>query len=275
MTDITSGQNTSPAEELVLVEDRQGVRFITINRPSAHNSLDRPLRAALLAAFTDATSAAEANNIRSVVVRAAGQAFCSGQDLKEQLLDMQKYPENLKTKVTHEYNPMVAALAGIPVPVIAAIQGPAAGAGWGLAMACDFRIMSEQAVFKGAFTGVGLAADSALSTTLVHSVGRAQALQLLLLDEKIPAAEAEKLGLVTQVVPAEEVDHTAAALATRLAAGPTASYKEMKSLVKQVDVINAAADAEAGAQERLSKTQDHLEAIQAFIEKRTPNFKGC
>ena len=135
----------------------EGVRTITINRPNAHNSLNAELRLALRDAFLAAAAACEDpdhhKRVRAVLLRAEGPAFCAGQDLKEQLQDTKAGTG--KNKVVDEYNPMIAALLSIPVPVIAAIQGPAAGAGWGIAMACDFRIMSEAASFKGVFTGRG------------------------------------------------------------------------------------------------------------------------
>lgn len=277
MTDFSSpaAETNAAGEPLVTIDDDGALRQITLNRPEAHNSLNRPLRKQLIAAFTETKQAAERGEVRAVILRAEGGAFCSGQDLKEQLADMRSEDKNLNLKkVTHEYNPMIAALAGIPVPVIAAIHGPAAGAGWGVAMACDFRVMSQEAFFKGAFSHVGLCADSSLSATLVQAVGQAKALELLLLDEKIPATYARELGLVTQVVAADEVEQAAMALASRFAAGPTAAFREIKALVKDTSSIAAAGDAEAAAQARLLHTADHAEAIQAFLEKRQPQFSG-
>lgn len=262
-------------EPVVQITDDGALRRITLNRPEAHNSLNRPLRKQLIAAFTEAKEAAERGEVRAVVLRAEGGAFCSGQDLKEQLSDMRSEDRDLNLKkVTHEYNPMISALSSIPVPVIAAIHGPAAGAGWGVAMACDFRVMSEDAFFKGAFSNVGLCADSSLSTTLVHAVGRAKALELLLLDEKIPAPYANELGLITKMVPAAEVEDTATSLASRFATGPSAAFAEIKALVKDTDAIDEAGVGEAGAQLRLMHTADHSEAIHAFLEKRQPHFTG-
>lgn len=261
-------------EQLVLVEDTQGVRTITINRPDSFNSLNKDLRIALKQAFEEAAEEAskDGSEVRAVVLKASGKAFCSGQDLKEQLTDS-KNGTGVE-KVVEEYNPMIAALLAIPVPTIAAIQGPSAGAGWGIAMACDFRIMSSAASFKGAFTGVGLTADSGLSQSLVDTVGRARALQILLLDQKVTAEQALEWELVLQIVDPDVLDDTAAAFAQGLASGPTVAYKETKALVKRGEKINKAAAAEANAQARLFRTADHLEAVGAFLEKRAPNFKG-
>lgn len=265
---------STTAGDIVQVSTVGAVRYITINRPEAYNSLDKALRLALIDAFREAQKDSQepGSAVRAVVLRAAGKAFCSGQDLKEQLLDTQN--RTGMEKVVEEYNPMVEQLTGITVPTIAVLQGPAAGAGWGLAMACDFRVMSTAASFKGAFTGVGLAADSGLSKTLVDCVGRAKALQLLLLDRKVPADEAYGLGLVENLVKPEELEATAEKLAVSFANGPTAAYKEMKALVKNAAAISEAAAAEADAQLRLFNTADHSEAVAAFVGKRPPQFKG-
>ncbi|OOD30820.1 enoyl-CoA hydratase [Corynebacterium jeikeium] len=259
---------------MVQVSTVGAVRYITLNRTGAYNSLNQELRLALIEAFRNAQKDSEelGSAVRAVVLRANGKAFCSGQDLKEQLRDTQN--RTGMEKVVEEYNPMTELLAGISVPTIAAIQGPAAGAGWGLAMACDFRVMSTAASFKGAFTGVGLAADSGLSQTLVDCVGRAKALQLLLLDRKVPAEEAAELGLVEQLVEPADLEATVEKLANNFAAGPTAAYKEMKALVKNTAAISDAAAAEAEAQLRLFNTADHSEAVAAFLGKRPPQFKG-
>lgn len=265
---------STTAGDIVQVSTVGAVRYITLNRTGAYNSLNQELRLALIEAFRNAQKDSEelGSAVRSVVLRANGKAFCSGQDLKEQLRDTQN--RTGMEKVVEEYNPMTELLAGISVPTIAAIQGPAAGAGWGLAMACDFRVMSTAASFKGAFTGVGLAADSGLSQTLVDCVGRAKALQLLLLDRKVPAQEAAELGLVEQLVEPAELEATVEKLANNFAAGPTAAYKEMKALVKNTAAISDAAAAEAEAQLRLFNTADHSEAVAAFLGKRPPQFKG-
>ena len=288
--------------QLVHVDTHDGVRTITINRPDAFNSLNQELRHALRDAFTaaaedsaapragknaqseqgkpdpqnalsgQAQQAGQTPTVRAVIVRAEGKAFCSGQDLKEQLTHMREGAG--MGKVVDEYNPMMAALVSIPVPVIAEISGPAAGAGWGIAMACDLRYMSTAASFKAAFTGVGLAADSGLSETLVQRLGRSKALEILLLDEKISATRAEQLDLVTGVVAPEELHSVVVSVASKFAKGPTAAYKEMKQLVNRPADVEKAADAEAAAQARLAETADHLEAITAFVEKRPANFRG-
>ncbi|HIW90656.1 MAG TPA: enoyl-CoA hydratase/isomerase family protein [Candidatus Corynebacterium avicola] len=258
---------------LVDIHTDQGVRTITFNRPDAYNSLNRELRLALRDAFAEAaTDSAAGGEVRAVVLVASGKAFCSGQDLKEQLTEAKQ--TSGYDKVREEYNPMMAALLSIPVPVIAGIQGPAAGAGWGIAMGCDFRVMSSAASLKGAFSGVGLASDCGLSRSLTDAVGQAKALELLLFDEKIPASDALALGIVTSVVEPEELGDTVAALAARFAGGPTSSYREIKALVRDAQAVNERAAEEGEAQGRLFQTADHVEAMQAFLEKRAPQFRG-
>lgn len=258
---------------LVSVADAAGVRTITINRPDAYNSLNRELRLELIEAFTAATADAAAGGpVRAVVLAASGKAFCSGQDLKEQLADARQGTGT--GKVVEEYNPMMAALLAVPVPVIAAVQGPAAGAGWGIAMACDFRVVSTSASFKGAFSGVGLASDCGLSRSLTDAVGQTKALELLLFDEKIPADRAADLGFVTSVVAPEALAGSVDALARRFATGPTASYREIKALVRDAAAVNARAAEEGDAQARLFTTRDHREALAAFLDKRAPEFTG-
>ncbi len=258
---------------LVDIRTDDGVRILTINRPDAYNSLNRDLRLALIDAFTEtARDSATGGDVRVVVLTANGKAFCSGQDLKEQLVDAQEGTG--EDKVVDEYNPMMDALLSIPVPVIAAVQGPAAGAGWGIALACDFRVVSSAASFKGAFSGVGLATDCGLSRSLADTVGQTKALELLLLDEKIPAQDAAELGIVTSVVEPEELEGATVRLASRFATGPTASYREIKALVRDTEAVSARAGEEADAQARLFRTADHVEAMQAFLEKRAPNFRG-
>jgi 2-(1,2-epoxy-1,2-dihydrophenyl)acetyl-CoA isomerase len=258
---------------LVDITTLDGIRTVTINRPDAHNSLNRELRLELRDAFSAAAAdSSPAGPVRVVVLRASGKAFCAGQDLKEQLEESRSGVDT--DKVVTEYNPMMDALLSIPVPVIAAVQGAAAGAGWGIAMACDLRVVARTAVFKGAFSGVGLASDCGLSRSLADAVGQTRALELLLLDEPVSAEDAGSLGIVTSVVAPDELEASVEKLATRFAHGPTGSYREIKALVRDTQAVSDRADEEAAAQGRLFRTDDHVEAVQAFVEKRAPRFRG-
>lgn len=248
----------------VIEELSAGVLTITINRPQAYNSLDKGLRRDLKGAFRGAQDHA----VRAVVIKGGPKAFCTGQDLKEHISDLRAGAG--MGKVVEEYNPMVAELVAIDVPVIAAIEGAAAGAGWSLALHCDFRIAGEGASFKAAFPSIGLATDCGMSALLPRIVGDAKAKELLLLDRKVRADEALALGLVTEVV----ADPVARAheLAAQFAAGPTAALREIKRLLRRDSLAAAAAEAEA--QSRLALSGDHREAVAAFVEKRPPRFEG-
>jgi 2-(1,2-epoxy-1,2-dihydrophenyl)acetyl-CoA isomerase len=249
------------------------VATVTINRPAARNALTVEAKVALLAALQAAGAATE---IRAVVLTGAGGAFCSGQDLREHadLLDAGAAAA-LDTVRTH-YNPLIEAIAGMPKPVVAALPGVAAGAGAGLALACDFRIAAQRATLLMAFARVGLAADSGTSWTLTHLVGPARAAELLMLAEPVDAATALGLGLLTSVVGDEELPAAAGALAARLAAGPTLAYAAIKEGLRFAAShgLSDALEKEAELQARLGDTADHQAATRAFAARQEPTYLG-
>lgn len=267
-----------------------GLLTITIDRPEGHNSLNRALRLELREAFEAAASASDPATadaagagagdsgggddglVRAVLLKGGKKVFCTGQDLKEHLGEM-KDPAAMD-KVDTEYNPMVAALASIPVPVVASVNGAAAGAGWSLALNCDFRVAAETASFKAAFPSIGLATDCGISYLLPKLVGPAKAVELLFADKPVKAAQALELGLVTQVVEGDDADAAAEEFARALANGPTGSYREIKALLADSAELLAIADRESGAQKRLVTSEDHAEAVDAFLNKRAPKFTG-
>ncbi len=213
---------------------------------------------------------------RAVVLAGAGRAFCVGQDLKEHVAALAADAPPLST-VTEHYNPIATSLAALPVPVVAAVRGNAAGAGAGLAFLADFRIGGPSTSFLMAFAGVGLAADTGASWTLPRLVGQAKAVELLLLAQPVRADDALRLGLLTSLVADdEEVLPAARALATRLAAGPTAAYAEIKKelAVAATGTLEQALAAEAQSQARLGLTEDHRNATAAFVAKQRPTFTG-
>ena len=215
--------------DLVLYAVTDGVATITLNRPDAMNSLSVATKEALLAAVQ---SAAGDEGVRVVVLTGSGRAFCVGQDLKEHISLLQSgSSDELFTTVRDHYNPIVTAIATMPKPVIAAVNGVAAGAGASLAFAADFRILTESAGFNLAFTGIALSCDTGSSWTLPRIVGRAKALELLYFPRTIKADEALELGIATTVASAEAFDATVAELAARLAAGPTVAYGAIRRSV--------------------------------------------
>jgi 2-(1,2-epoxy-1,2-dihydrophenyl)acetyl-CoA isomerase len=265
MTDTT----TSPIS--YTIED--GVAAIRLDRPAASNALDREMKGALL----DALTAAGSNSaVRAVAITAAGKNFCVGQDLAEHVEGLRADPAHAMDTVREHYNPIVVALNSIEVPIVVGISGACVGAGLGLALAGDIRVAGQRAKFGTAFTGIGLASDSGLSATLTALLGPSRATGLFLLGGTFDAVQAQTWGLVHQVVPDDEVTEQTAALATRLAAGPTAAFTAVKQLIRATTntTLRDVLDREATAQERLGGSTDHAAAVEAFLAKQKPVFVG-
>jgi 2-(1,2-epoxy-1,2-dihydrophenyl)acetyl-CoA isomerase len=249
--------------------DAGGVATLTLLRPG----LSHALRTDLLAAVRDV---AADESVRAVLVTGTGRAFCVGQDLAEHVESLRGNAATSLSVVEDEYNPLILALAALRVPVVVGINGACAGAGLGIALAGDLRVAAAGAKFTTAFTGIGLSSDSALAARLVHCVGVSRASQLLLLPEPFLAETAEQWGLVHRVVPAEQVLEEARSLATRLAQGPTAAYRAVKTVLATAatDSLEDTLALEARLQTSLGATADHKEAVEAFLGKRAPEFTG-
>ncbi|MFI9011318.1 enoyl-CoA hydratase-related protein [Actinosynnema sp. NPDC053489] len=255
----------------LLIDDADGVRTFTLNRPESFNSFTVALKERFLGALVEA---AADDAVRAVVVTGAGRAFCAGQDLKEHVALLEAGdPSPLRTVEDH-YNPLVKAIVGMPKPVIAAVNGMAAGAGASLAYACDLRVAGEGAKFLMAFANVGLTADSGASWTLPRLIGHGRAMEMMLLAQPVGAEEALRIGMVGQVVPDGEVLSTALALARQLAAGPTTAYAKIKEALAFSGELAAALEVEARTQAEAGATADHREAVAAFVAKRKPTFTG-
>jgi 2-(1,2-epoxy-1,2-dihydrophenyl)acetyl-CoA isomerase len=259
--------------KVLRVERSGAVVTLTLDRPDRGNALTAQLKTELLDAV--ATAGAD-REVRAVVLTGAGKAFCAGQDLAEHADALQADPASAFATIEDHYAPIVTALATMPKPVVAAINGACAGAGLGIALACDLRLAAAGARLSTAFTAIGLTCDSGLSATLVRAVGAARASELILLAEPFTAEQAAQWGVVTRVVPAEELPQAAAELAGRLAAGPTLAYAEAKrAIVAAVEPpLEAVLATEAEAQRRLGGTDDHVGAVGAFLAKRRPEFHG-
>jgi 2-(1,2-epoxy-1,2-dihydrophenyl)acetyl-CoA isomerase len=262
-----------PAVPPVAVEDDGAVRTIRFDRPAAMNALDTPTKVALRDAVI---TAAEDDAVRCVVLTGTGRAFCVGQDLREHIRLQQARDESLWRTVPEHYNPTALALATMPKPVVAAVNGVAAGAGAAFAFAADVRLVAASAGFNLAFTAIALSADSGSSWWLPRLVGVAKAKELLLLPRTVGAEEALALGLATEVVPDDELADRAAELAGRLAAGPTVAY----GAVRRAVAYSAAHDLEeslaheASLMELTGGTQDHEAAVRAFLAKEKATFTG-
>ena len=261
-------------EPSVLLDVTDGVGTITLNRPDAYNSLDIATKELLLEIVR---AVADDPAVRCVVLTGNGKAFCTGQDLKEHIELLENGGSDLLfTTVDKHYNPIVTTLAGMAKPVIAAINGVAAGAGASLAFACDLRIVADTAGFNLAFANVALSCDTGASYHLQRLVGRAKALELLYFPSTVAAADALELGLATRVVPAAELAAEVAALAARLAAGPTVALGAMRQSVAYAagHSFEESLELESAMMQKTGATADHRAAVAAFVAKQKPVFEG-
>ena len=254
-------------------ERADAVGTVTLHRPAAMNSLDTPLKVALRDALQEA---AEDPNVRSVVLSGTGRAFCVGQDLVEHARNLEAGSDTVWSTVSQHYMPIVKLLATMPKPVVAAVNGAAAGAGAAFAFACDFRVAAQTATFTMAFSRIGLAADSGSSWTLQRLVGMAKAKELLLLSPTLSASDALELGLVTEVVAPQEVAARARELALRLAAGPTVAYGAIRRSVafSAGHGLDESLQVEHQMMDLTGDTADHRDAVRAFLAKQEPRFFG-
>lgn len=246
-----------------------GVLTLTLNRPEVLNAVNDRMAQELLDALR---RAGRDEQVRSVILTGAGRAFCAGQDLRERVGGEFSYAQHIRSR----YAPVILQLQGLEKPVLAAVNGVAAGAGASLALACDLRVASEDASFLQAFTRIGLVPDSGATYLLPRLVGLGKAFEMCYLAEAIPAQEALRLGLVNWVVPGPELMAKAREVAGRLAAGPTRAYGLTKrALLRNLNAdLASALDYEAMLQDAAGRTEDHREGVQAFLEKRPPRYSG-
>jgi 2-(1,2-epoxy-1,2-dihydrophenyl)acetyl-CoA isomerase len=264
---------TDTTQPPVLLERDGSVATVRLNRPEAMNSLDIVTKDALVDTLT---AVAQDATVRCVVLTGTGRAFCVGQDLREHITFLQDDDPSLWDTVARHYNPVVQLLATMNKPVIAAVNGVAAGAGAGFALAADFRVLVDTAGFNLAFAGIALSCDSGTSWSLQRMVGPAKAKELLLLPRTVPAEECLALGLATKVVPAEQFDATVRELATTLAAGPTLAYGSIRRAVA-FSAGHGLTESLAQEGEYMSLTgasADHHAAVAAFLAKEKPAFTG-
>jgi 2-(1,2-epoxy-1,2-dihydrophenyl)acetyl-CoA isomerase len=251
----------------VVVDTQGGVRILTLNRPDVLNAFNAEMGQALADALRDAERDAA---VRCVLLAAAGRGFCAGQDLREEPGD------SLAGVLRSRYNRIVLRMRTMEKPVLAAVNGVAAGAGCNLALAADVRIASDRASFLEAFSRIGLIPDSGGTWLLPRLVGLGRAFELMALAEPVDAATAERIGLVSRVVPHDDLMPQALALAARLAAGPTRAYGLIKRALEHNLTVrfHAAIEYEASLQEIAGRTADYREGVAAFLGKRAPAYKG-
>ena len=260
-------------QPLVLVSQNASVRTVTLNRPQALNSFTQAMHGELLAALDAAAADAE---VRCVVITGAGRAFCAGQDLADPMVAPEPggAPKDLSRAILALYKPLVQRLRSMPVPVVAAVNGVAAGAGASIALACDITLAARSASFIQAFTKIGLVPDTGGTWLLPRLVGRARALGLALLGDKLPAADAERFGLVWKCVDDAALADETASLAQRLAAMPVKALVATRRAIdaSQHLTLDEALESEAALQRELGMAHDYQEGVAAFGAKRTPNF---
>lgn len=251
-----------------------GVATLTLNRPESLNALNAEISTELAEALA-AVSADLA--VRCVVITGAGRAFCSGADLS----DLAPFYESgekldLASFLRDRYHPIIEALMSMDKPVIAAVNGVAAGAGASLALACDIRVTSDKAKFIQAFVKVGLVTDSGGSHLLPNLVGVGKALELAMTGDAVDAAEALRIGLVTEVVPHDDLEKATARWAQAFATGPTRAYGAIRKAIRYgaSHTLSQTLGYEAELQSGLGASSDHVEAVKSFLEKREPRFEG-
>ncbi|MCB5180833.1 enoyl-CoA hydratase/isomerase family protein [Streptomyces antimicrobicus] len=262
----------------VLYELSDGLATITINRPDAMNAMNTEAKVALRDALAAAAGDSE---VRAVLLTAAGtRAFCVGQDLKEHVGNLASDRDNGTTltmnTVSEHYNPIVRAITEMHKPVVAAVGGVAAGAGFGFALAADYRIAADTAAFNTSFAGVALTADSGVSWTLPRLIGASRAADLLFFPRNLSAQEAYDLGIVNRLVPADALAAEAEQLARTLAAGPTVAYAAIKASLAY-GAAHSLADTlekEDELQTMAGASEDHAIAVAAFLAKERPKYLG-
>lgn len=271
---MSAGQRVDSGTSELEAEIRERVAVLTLNRPEARNALSARLRGALAALIKRSD---EDPQVGSILITGAGPAFCAGGDVK----GMNQTPpeatlEQRVADLRREQRALWGALVAARKPTVAAIQGPAAGSGLALALACDFRIAASSAVLITAFARVGLSGDSGIAWLLTRLAGFSRARELMFLSERIDAQRAEVLGLVNRVVADEELPDSAFALAASLAEGPTVAFGCMKDNLNHAvtSAFTESMDYEAENLIRAELTLDHKEGVRAFAEKRKPAFKG-
>lgn len=257
--------------ETVLYESRGTVVTITLNRPQRRNALNAALNRDLLAAFKEA---GDDENVRAIVLAGAGKAFCAGADLSA--FTEMPTPDQVYQAIINQYQPLTEAITTVKMPVIAAINGTAAGAGAALALACDLRVMAADATLLMAFSNVGLLPDAGATWFLMRLIGYSRAYEIAIEGERIPAPRCLEWGLANKMVPAEALLDETMAWAQKLAQRPTLALGLTKHALNHAANHDLAStiEYEARLQKQTITSHDHMEGVTAFLQKREPEFQG-
>lgn len=257
--------------ETILYTIVDGVATITLNRPETLNAFNDQMIAETTEALKQAGRDAA---VRCVVLTGNGRAFSSGQDLADVTARAGSF--SIRHHLRHGYNKLITTMVSLEKPIIGAINGVAAGAGCGVALAADLRLASDKASFMLAFSKVGLIPDSGVNWLLPRLVGYSRAYEMAITADKIPATKAYEWGIVNRVVPHDQLMETVAAWTGSLANGPTLAFGLTKRIMQKTwDIsLSEALEYEASLQEIAGRSQDNQEGVQAFLEKRAPQFRG-
>jgi len=260
------------ANDLVLIDVRDGYRVLTLNRPDRLNSFTADMHAALFAALSEAE---HDKTCRALILTGAGRGFCAGQDLSDFVFTPGE-PPDLSVPIAKYYNPLVRKLRQLPMPVICAVNGVAAGAGANVAFACDIVIAARSAKFSQAFAKLALVPDSGGTWFLPRLVGGARARAMALLAETIPAEKAEAWGMIWKMVDDVELMAEAHRLGAHFATQPTDGLALIKQafIASETNSLDRQLDLECDLQGQAGRTTDCAEGFSAFLEKRSPNFAG-
>ncbi|ENY5362466.1 2-(1,2-epoxy-1,2-dihydrophenyl)acetyl-CoA isomerase [Raoultella ornithinolytica] len=260
-------------DAFILSEVEQGVMTITLNRPDRLNSFNDLMHQQLAACLTQAE---RDENVRCLLITGAGRGFCAGQDLNDRNVDPSGPAPDLGLSVERFYNPLVRRLAALPKPVIVAVNGVAAGAGATLALGCDIVLAARSANFVMAFSKLGLVPDCGGSWFLPRVAGRARAMGLALLGEKLSAEQAAQWGMIWQLVEDAELADTSRQLARHLATQPTFGLGLIKKALQasETNGLDAQLDLERDYQRLAGRSDDYREGVSAFLAKRPPQFSG-
>ncbi|MEL6140337.1 MAG: enoyl-CoA hydratase-related protein [Bacteroidota bacterium] len=255
----------------ILSRIENGVAYLTLNRPEVFNSFNREMA---LAFQSELDACVQDEAVRAIVVTGNGKAFCAGQDLKE--VTSPELNPGFRKILEEHYSPIITRLRSIEKPIIAAVNGVAAGAGANIALACDIVIAHENVSFIQAFSKIGLVPDSGGTFFLPRLIGFQKALALAMLGDKVSAKEAESLGMIYKAVAADEFTPTVEKLATKLAGMPTKALGLIKKAfnASMSNTLEEQLALESDFQIEASETEDYQEGVAAFLEKRKPHYKG-